>query len=107
MKARRERGVVTSRVRLVSEPLTDYTKMELAYLQKAKAYSGDDIRCITEAEYRKIVPKDLPDFYLIDDQVVFAMQYGPLGTYLGSTQVHTVSQYRDSKAALMAGSVPL
>ena len=107
MKARRERGVVTSRVRLVSEPLTDYTKMELAYLQKAKAYSGDDVRTITLTEYCKIVPKDLPDFYLIDDQVVFTMQYGPLGTYLGSTQIDTVSQYRDIKDALMARSVPL
>ncbi len=107
MKARRERGVVTSRVRLVCEPLTDYTKMELAYLQQAKAYSGDDIRIITETACRTIVSKDLPDFYLIDDEVVFTMQYDPLGTYLGSTQVHTVSQYKDIKDALMACSAPL
>jgi hypothetical protein len=106
MKQRNESGIVTQRVRLVTEPLTDYTKMELAYLKEAKRYSSDDIRIIKEEDFKEIAPSGFKDFWMIDDLHVFVMEYGPKGKYLGSKMVEEqeVGKYLDLKEKLLERS---
>jgi hypothetical protein len=107
IKVRRQGGLQTARVRLVLEPVTNYTKMELAYLRLARDYSGEDIRLISELGLRKIALGGLPDFYLIDDQMVYVMQYGPKGKYLGSREEYAVDLYIKIKEQLLVLSEPL
>ena len=107
MKARNDQGVVTQRVRLVIEPVTDYTKMELEYLKKAKEYSGDDIRVIYEDNFVKIAPNGLHDFYLVDDERLFLMQYGPKGKYISSYESDEIQEYLNLKELLLRVSIPL
>lgn len=108
MKERSEKGIITQRVRLVTEPVTDYTKMELAYLKEAKKYSGDDIRTITETDFKKIVPTGSPDFYVVDE-AVFVMNYGPKGKHLGSTLLTgaEANKYLNLKEKLLEASSEL
>lgn len=107
MKLRNENGIVTQRVRLVIEPTTDYTKMELEYLKQAKEYSGDDIRIIKEVDFREVVSNDVSDFYLIDDQKLFIMNYGPKGKYLNSIESDNIDGYIELKEQLLQISIPL
>ena len=102
IKDKNKRGIITQRVRLVKKPLTDYTKMELVYLKEARKYSGDDIRAIEENDFEKIAPNGLKDFYIIDDQYVFEMEYGLKGKYLKSKMISNdkVDKYLDLKKKL-------
>lgn len=107
MKRRNEKGIITERVRLVIEPKTDYTQMELEYLKMAKSYSGDDIRIISEVDFRAFVSEGIPDFYIIDDSRVFTMNYGLKGKYLYSIETSNVLEYLDIKKKLILNSIPL
>jgi hypothetical protein len=107
MKLRNEKGIVTQRVRLVIEPKTNYTKMELEYLRIAKAYSGDDIRIIQEEDFRFISLESIPDFYIIDESRLFLMNYGSEGKYLNSVESDEVIEYVRLKNLLIQSSLPL
>ncbi len=106
MKERNERGMITQRVRLVLRPLNDYTTTELAYLEEAARYSGDDIRIIEQENFERICAAGLKDFWMIDDQYVFLMEYGPKGKYLGSEIIkeNEVNAYLILKDKLLAAS---
>ena len=70
-----------SRVRVVIEPPSDYTRFELAHFP-AMAAAGDDIRVIAAAP--GTWPPDLPrhDFWLFDDRDVWVLKYDGTGTFL-------------------------
>ncbi len=108
IKAKNDAGVNTCRVRMITDPLTDYTKMELALHRKSAAYSGEDIRIIGETQSDKI-EKDLEDYYLVDGQYLFPMKYGPKGKYLGSVLVTgiEIAKYIEYSGQLIADSVPI
>ncbi|HZS42763.1 MAG TPA: hypothetical protein VFA52_00915 [Candidatus Paceibacterota bacterium] len=105
IKEKNEHGVLTQRVRLVDEPLNDYTKMELTYLKKAAAYSGEDIRIIREKDFKN----KLNDFYLIDDKYLFILNYGRRGKFLSSEFVEgeKVKEYIKHKKILLNQSAKL
>jgi hypothetical protein len=108
MKKKNEQGIITQRVRLIIEPLTDYTKMELAYLKQAKNYSGDDIKIIEEKDFKQIAPNELSDFWMIDDTYVFEMEYGPKGKYFGSSMDDKkIMEYVNIKKKLLEVSKPI
>ena len=107
MKLRNEKGILTQRVRLIIEPKTDYTTMELEYLRMAKEYSGDDIRIIQQKDFEVFAPNKVSDFYLIDDQRLFIMVYGSQGKYLHSNESRDVSEYIKLKRLLLKSSVSL
>jgi hypothetical protein len=108
IKDKNENGVKTCRVRFVEEPLTEYTKMELACHRKSAAYSGEDIRIIT-SELSAGSEKNLKDFYLIDDSFLFLMDYGPKGKYIGSILVkdERVKKFIEYKNELISQSTSL
>jgi hypothetical protein len=107
IKRRNDSGMSTARVRMVTEPMSDYTKMELAYLMEAKKYSGEDIRIITEECFQKLDLSDVKDFYLVDNSQVFIMKYGEKGKYLGSELVDGLDKYLNAKDRLLGNSLPL
>lgn len=63
------------RVRLLTEPLTEYLRWLLA-VTYTNADAGEDIRWIGESDAREL---DAPgyDFYLFDDSRVAIMKFGP------------------------------
>ena len=95
-------GIVMERVRLVIEPLTDYTKMELE-LHKRSAEKGDVIKTITEDRFSElgIAPQD---FWLIDDAKVLIMNYDEQGKYLGYAVYEDVTQFLKAKQLLLQNS---
>jgi hypothetical protein len=108
IKEKNGKGIKTCRVRLVTKLLTDYTQAELAHLEAAAAYSGEDIRIIKEDDMKDIW-KDPKDYYLVDDKYLFLMDYGPKGKYLGSILVEgdEVKRYADIKNTLIEASTPI
>ncbi|MDB5258977.1 MAG: hypothetical protein JWO73_185 [Candidatus Taylorbacteria bacterium] len=109
MRKKRERGIRTSRVRLVTKPLNDYTRWELAAHAAASAYSGDDIRVVESDRFRELFPEQFPDFWMIDDAYVFLLEYGPRGMHLGSVMADEkdVPKYIEYKNMLMEDSVKI
>lgn len=106
VKEKNEKGIKDSRVRLVIEPMNDYTRFELAFLKTAAAFSGSDIRIIKE---NSLLVNDFGDYYIIDDLHVFVMEYGPQGKYLGFREVQTkdVGKFIDHKNMIMRGSIEI
>ncbi len=76
-------GRSMSRVRVVVEPPSDYTRFELAHFP-AMAVAGDDIRIIAAAP--GAWPPDVPqhDFWLFDDRDVWVLKYDGAGALLSA-----------------------
>ncbi|MCA1604020.1 MAG: hypothetical protein LC808_13750 [Actinobacteria bacterium] len=76
-------GCAVQRVHVVTSPLTDYMRFELAsYAPNVQA--GEDIRIIsvpTDGEWPRDVPPD--DFWLIDSSELWNQRYDQRGTWLG------------------------
>jgi hypothetical protein len=79
-------GATKTVVRIVVEPPTDYTRMEVATYPILVA-GGEDIRVIAVPE--GTWPEGLPrhDFYLFDDREVWRMHYNDDYTFAGAEQL--------------------
>jgi hypothetical protein len=71
-------GRVMQRVRVVSNPLTDYERFELA-LFPPSLEAGEDIRVISRSAIRVS-----EDFWLFDSQTAVMLRYDSTGTFLGA-----------------------
>ena len=99
-------GVVMERVRLIVEPLTEYTKRELVIHAKSKTL-GDDIKTIDEVVFNKLHIQQ-EDFWLIDEKLALIMQYSETGNYLSFDVIERdVEKYIATKDMLIAHSSPL
>jgi hypothetical protein len=76
-------GRSMSRVRIVIEPPSDYTRFELAHFP-AMAAAGDNIRIIAVSP--GTWPADVPhhDFWIFDDRDVWILSYDDAGTFLSA-----------------------
>jgi hypothetical protein len=96
-----------SRVHVITEPVSDYIRYELAYYEISAA-AGEDVRLIPvpEGEWPSGVPQ--ADFWLFDERDVWVMAYDEEGRFLFAEQRRRdrrkAIRYRD---AAMAQSVPL
>ena len=108
IKLKNEQGIKTCRVRMVEKPLTDYTKMELALHVQSALFSSEDIRII-EKDIILSMATQLEDFYLVDDEHLFVLKYGPNGKYLGSSLVsgNVVKEYLGYKKKMIDLSIPV
>lgn len=99
-------GIVMERVRLIREPLTEYTKKELVVHKKSKS-CGDDIRIIDGNNFEKLEIAE-KDFWLIDDKIYLDMKYSNTGEYLGF-DVHNndIEPYQKAKELLLENSEAL
>jgi hypothetical protein len=78
-------GHAMSRVRVIVEPPTDYTRFEL-HAYPAMVAAGDDIRVISVTP--GTWPEGLPqhDFWLFDDRDTWLLNYDRAGTLLSAEQ---------------------
>jgi hypothetical protein len=99
-------GVVMQRVRLIIEPLTEYTKNELVVHKKSKTF-GDDIRIIKNGIFVTLNIKE-EDFWIIDGKIVLRMNYSVDGAYLGFDVIdNNPKHYVDIAKLLLKYSVDL
>lgn len=77
----KQRSAVVRRLRLVSEPLSEYERFELLAAYQAGITAGEDIRVAVRG-----VDDQIPttDYWLYDDAVIEWMKYSSAGTYLDS-----------------------
>ena len=89
-------GCMVQRVHVVTEPLSDYMRFELAsYAPNVTA--GENVRIIPVGPDRPW-PADVPraDFWLIDSREMWEMTYSDDGTWLGATPVSDPAQILDA-----------
>jgi hypothetical protein len=98
-------GVKMQRVRLVTLPLTTYTRYELPYLEAASDH-GDQIYIIMDQDFRKLtIP--VQDFWLIDDLHALLMNYDDQGKYQNFQLFENVGPYKVIKNKLLKQAVKL
>src|ERR687893_1155442 len=89
LRSERERGLHRSRVRLVTHPVTDYTRYECEWGYAPNVEAGEEVLIldageahVTDTDVEQL--KQRGDFWLIDDAHVAVMHYGPDGQFLGA-----------------------
>ncbi len=101
-----ENSVVMERVRLITEPLTEYTKNELVVHKKSKNF-GDNIKIIKEEIFNTLNLKQ-EDFWLVDERVALKMKYSANGEYLGFDVIENdIDYYIKIKNLLLKNSINL
>ena len=95
-----EAGRVMRRVRVVSDPLTDYLRFELSMYHQTVA-AGEDIRVCSSAEI-----SEFGDWWLFDDQVVIILNYDETGHFLGTKQATDVVTYCRRRDQALEHSIP-
>jgi hypothetical protein len=99
-------GTLMQRVRLVIEPLTDYTRTELEIHKKSKD-AGDDIRII-KGDIFNTLNINQEDFWLIDNKIVLKMNYSIHGEYTGFEVIESnIDKYLETKNLLIKNSISL
>jgi Family of unknown function (DUF6879) len=104
----RRAGKSISRVHVVSEPLTDYLRFELAFYAGSVA-AGEDVRILPRVTGAEM---SLPsfDFWLFDDEAAAVMIYDSAGSWQGVqlvTDSEFVSDCRRWREATMRRAMPL
>ncbi|MGH3694558.1 MAG: DUF6879 family protein [Pseudomonas sp.] len=82
-------GRTVQRVHVVTEPLSQYMKLELTWGYAANAAAGEDIRIIAVRE-GEAWPTDVPedtDYWLFDSTELFHLHYDSDGMWLGTETV--------------------
>jgi hypothetical protein len=102
-------GQRMSRVRVIVEPLTDYTRFELFHYPAFVA-AGDDIRVIavTQGNWPTGIPRH--DYWLLDDRDVWIMRYDDAGAFVSAEQVDDpaeVAKHQRWRDAALAQSIPV
>jgi hypothetical protein len=100
LRSERERGLQRSRVRLVTHPVTDYTRFECEWGYAPNVEVGEEVLILDAGEAAVSDPdverlEQCGDFWLIDDARVVRMHYGSDGHFLGADCAEDVAPYRD------------
>lgn len=100
-------GQRMGRVRLLTEPLTDYLRFELA-ITPAAVDAGEEIRFLSAARASEL---ELPgeDFWLFDDERVVVMSFGERGVSGADliTDPGIVARYLHWRQRAVEAAVPL
>lgn len=104
----RQAGKIMQRVHVVSEPLTDYLRFELACYEFS-VEAGEDIRILPATATADL---DLPsfDYWLFDEQRAAVMYYGRRGTWLRTeivTDPEFIADCREWRDAALSRAIPL
>jgi hypothetical protein len=109
VQGHRAAGHTMSRVRIVTEPLTDYTRFELAvYPQLVEA--GDDIRVIHAGAAQWPAGVVEHDYWLFDRRDLWLMHYTDSGAFVGAERVvdpAVIGEHVRSADIALAQSIPL
>ncbi|MGH3615721.1 MAG: DUF6879 family protein [Pseudonocardia sp.] len=99
LRAERDRGLRRSRVRLVTHPITDYTRYECEWGYAPNVDAGEDVRILDLAEAH-LDAGDLDrllatgDFWLLDDVEVVVMHYDGSGQFVAAERASDASYFR-------------
>ncbi|MEW1741245.1 DUF6879 family protein [Nocardia beijingensis] len=98
------RGVAVTRVRIVTEPHTDYTRFALA-VAALNVRAGEDIRYLPR-HHAGEVPSD--DYWLLDDETVVFSAFGESGGWSGAatTDRHIAAYCRGLRARFWPLATP-
>jgi hypothetical protein len=91
------------RVHILSRPLTDYLRYELAWGYHRNAQAGEEFFILDTTGRENPLP-DVPDFWLFDENTVAVMRYDASGAFqgfdlLGSDEAAAYVAYRDKALA--------
>jgi hypothetical protein len=78
----RASGRTSRRLRLISDPITEYERFEVRWGYTSNAEHGEEIRLLS----RSATP-DVEDYWIFDNEMVFEMLYSPDGSFIGSQAV--------------------
>ncbi|MCS7477501.1 DUF6879 family protein [Umezawaea endophytica] len=99
-------GRTFSRVRVLTEPLTDYLRFELAATPRNVA-AGEDIRVIAQGRAREL---ELPDhdFWIFDDRRVAVMHFAEDGFHHAEviTDAPAVAKFREIRDRAWKDATP-
>ncbi|WUG43544.1 hypothetical protein OG550_23685 [Kitasatospora sp. NBC_00458] len=86
VRAATDRGVAVRRARIVSEPLSDYTRFEHAITEEHNITAGEQVRWLPR---RSATDLALPgnDFWLFDDSVLLVNHFSGSGDWTDSELV--------------------
>lgn len=107
LRGERDAGKVSSRVRVLSERLTDYERYACEWGYAYNVPAGEDIRILRHGEHD--VPSRLTDrdWWLIDTREVVVMHYDDAGRFIGGEAISIgVGVYRDAQRATWASAEP-
>ncbi len=96
------------RVHIVSRPLTDYLRFELAWGYHRNMAAGEEFFILDTTEQPNPIP-DAPDFWAFDDESIAAMSYDSSGKYLGVEwyeDAERVAEFRQHRDTALAQAVP-
>jgi len=79
LRGHRASGRTCRRARIVSEPLSDYQRWVLSYVQLF-VDAGEDTRYVPRDRLTSILLPGSGDFYVFDDRIVLFLHYSGLGT---------------------------
>jgi hypothetical protein len=100
LAASAKRGIHRSRVRLLHTPVTDYERYECEWGYALNVPAGEEVRVIDPAEHSLPAFMVDHDFWLIDDEHCFRMDYTPAGEIMGAVYApEMLSIYRDARDA--------
>lgn len=104
MQETTSRGVAVTRVRIVTEPHTDYTRFSLA-VAELNTRAGEDIRYLPRHLAEEVPPDD---FWLFDDELVIFSAFGEPGGWSGAvtTDPHIAEYCRQLKERFWSLAIP-
>ena len=102
------RGVVVRRVRIVSEPISDYIRFEYDITEALNLAAGEDVRWLSRRQASDLC---LPgnDFWMFDERVVMLNFFSGSGESAGhqvSDDTGLIKLYAQSFAAVWERAVP-
>ncbi|MEV7771548.1 DUF6879 family protein [Kitasatospora sp. NPDC086791] len=95
------------RVHVLSRPLTEYLRFELAWGYHRNMAAGEEF-FILDITGRENPVAEAPDFWLFDDETVAEMSYDGNGKYLGAEFLagDVLDRFKAYRDIAMANSVP-
>ncbi len=102
----RAAGRTIGRVRMLTEPLTDYLRFELSITPPA-VEAGEDIRLVDQHVFESLaIPRE--DFWIFDDTTVALLNFGDTG--MAGAEIVTdpgrVASFRDRQRRAWDAAVP-
>jgi hypothetical protein len=98
-------GRLIERVRIVSQPLTDYTRYEFAGYRDNIA-AGERVRVLPRAALAADDQRwASDDFWIFDDELVALLSYDEEGHFLGAPQAEDTTPYLEAKQRALSIAV--
>ncbi len=98
-------GKSMQRVRIVRQPLSDYTRMELEWGYPDNIASGEDIRILEIKDAAGVAGMLDHDYWLFDDAIAVRLEYSDDGSFVRPVEISDVVPYRRCRSVVMARAV--